>query len=318
MKLFRVGTCLAFLTAVAACSQAPQSVTTPTAVVGGSTADAADGSTLKVTAPALVSPTNSERAEDRRPTLIWLNSTGRYESIGVAYDIELWLDTGTSPVYSRTVGERPDTGAHLIDYELEYDRIYSWRVRAHLDTTLGPWSSWGTFLSPARPVVTVPTTTTTTTSTSSGSSCAAPMSPLGAGETRKPRPNDSAIVRAVAAAFPADLRNSCQDHGGNWNFMDRTIDALRAYDSRYAYNCKRGNCGDASQDVASYYYGGPMASAQGRTDVYIFDLISGHCGSTPSTVWLDVTDVTAANRTTGGIVYPRPGGPSNTARICGS
>ncbi|MFM8534600.1 MAG: hypothetical protein ACKOEC_13635, partial [Acidimicrobiia bacterium] len=75
MTLFRVGTCLAFLTAVAACSQAPQSVTMPSAIVGGSTADAADGSTLKVTAPALISPVNSERAEDRRPTLIWLNST---------------------------------------------------------------------------------------------------------------------------------------------------------------------------------------------------------------------------------------------------
>jgi hypothetical protein len=317
MKLFRVGTCLAFLTAVAACSQAPQSVTTPSAAVSSSTADAADGTTLKVTAPAVVSPVNSERAEDRRPTLIWLNANGRYGSIGVAYDIELWLDTGTSPVYSRTVGERPDIGSHLIDMELEYDRIYSWRVRAHLDTTLGPWSSWGTFLSPTRPVVTAPAASTGN-GASTGFTCAAPMSALGAGETRKPRPNDSAILRQVASAFPAALRNSCQDHGGTWEFMDRAIDALRAYDSRYAYNCKRGNCGDPSQDVTSYYHGAPVASAQGSSRVYIFDMISGHCGSTPSTVWLDVTDVTFNNGTTGGIMYPRPGGPSNTARICGS
>lgn len=316
MKLFRVGTCLAFLTAVAACSQAPQAVTTPSATVGSSTADAADGSTLKVTAPSLVSPSNSERAEDRRPTLIWLNSNGRYENIGVAYDIELWLDTGTSAVYSRTVGERPDFGSHLIDYELEYDRIYTWRVRAHLDTTLGPWSSWATFVSPTRPVVVVapPTTTTGTPS----NLCAAGLSPLDPGTTRKSRPNDSATVRAVASAFPNDLRNSCQDGGGNWNFMDRTVDALRVKDGRYGYNCKRGNCNDASQDVVSYYYSNQYPDIQGRFEVYIFDLISGHCGGSPSTVWLDVTDVTASNGTSGRTMYPRPGGPTLTAKTCGS
>ena len=36
--------------------------------------------------------------------------------------------------------------------------------------------------------------------------------------------------------------------------MDRTIDALRAKDGRYGYNCKRGNCNDPSVDVASYFY----------------------------------------------------------------
>lgn len=315
MKLFRVGTCLACLTAVAACSQAPQSVTSPTAVVGGSTANAADGSTLKVTAPALVSPTNSERAEDRRPTLIWLNSNGRYGTIGVAYDIELWFDDGTSPVYTRTVGESQDVGTHLIDYELEYDRLYSWRVRAHVGNpdTVGPWSSWASFMSPRKPVVVAPPPTTTTGT----STCAAPLSPLGPGELRKPRPNDSAIVGQVAAAFPAALRNSCQDHGGSWEFMDRVVDALRAKDGRWGYNCKRGNCNDASHDVVSYYYRGEYQDIQGRFEVYIIDIIAGHCGSTPSTVWLDVTDATANNNTVGRTMYPRPGGPTRSP-VCGS
>ena len=88
----------------AACSQTPQSVTSPSGVAGASTAAtaAADGSTLKVTAPALVAPVDGARAEDRRPTLVWLNSSGRYGSIGVAYDIE--LSTPAEVVYSRTVG----------------------------------------------------------------------------------------------------------------------------------------------------------------------------------------------------------------------
>ena len=94
MKFFRVGSCLALLMAGVACTQAPQAVTAPSASVGGSTAEPrADGSTLKVTAPALVSPVDGARAEDRRPTLIWLNSTGKYGGIGVAYDIELSTPT---------------------------------------------------------------------------------------------------------------------------------------------------------------------------------------------------------------------------------
>lgn len=300
---FRVGVCLAVLSVGAACTQTPQTLTSPSANVGGSTAatSAADGSTLKVTAPALISPIGGERAEDRRPSLLWLNSTGTYGSIGVAYDIE--VSNPTTVVYSRTVGESPDFGAHLVDLELDYDTTYSWRVRAHLGNDVGPWSPWASFQSPRRPVATTPTVTTPTGTTT----CAAPLSPLGPGETRKPRPNEIAIVNSVASQFPAALRNSCQDHGGSWEFMDRVIDRLRAKDGRWGYNCKRGNCNDASQDVASYYYGGAYPDIQGRFEVYIFDLISGHCGSFPSTVWLDVTDVTASQGTVGRTMYPRPG-----------
>jgi hypothetical protein len=289
--------------AAAACSQAPQALTAPTSSTGGSTAAtaAADGSTLKVTAPALVAPVEGVRAEDRRPTLIWLNSTGKYGGIGVAYDIE--LSTPTAVVYSATVGESPDLGAHLLNFDLDFDTVYSWRVRAHLGNpdAYGPWSSWASFLSPARPVAAAPV---------GGAllgGCAAPMSPMGPGETRKPRPNDSATVRAIASAFPAALQHSCQPEGGTWEFMDRAVDALRSIDGRYGYNCKRGNCGDPSLDVVSYYYRADPNGFQGSPDVYIFDIMGGHCGPTPSVIWNDVTDITFTSGTLGRTTYPRPG-----------
>lgn len=309
MKLYRAGTCFALLAAVAACTTAPTVPTAPTAAIGGSTANAADGSTLKVTAPALISPTGGERAEDRRPTLIWLNSEGRYTNIGVAYDIEVWTSTGTSPIYTRTVGESPNIGAHLVELELEYERDYAWRVRAHVGNpdTVGPWSAYGSFSTPLRPVVTAPPPPTTTTTTGGGS-CAAPVSPLAAGETRKPRPNGSATVRDIAARFPAALRNSCQEHGGSWEFMDRVVDALRAQDGRWAYNAKRGNINDPSVDVVSYFYSNDNGQAiHNRHEVYIFDIIGGHCGSNPVTVWNDVTDITAQQGTIGRSMFPRPG-----------
>jgi hypothetical protein len=305
MKFFRVGTCFALLVTGIACTQASQSITSPSATLGGSLADAADGSTLKVTAPALVSPIDGVRAEDRRPTLVWLNSNGRYGAVGVAYDIQ--LSTPAAVVYERTVGENPDYGAHLVELELDYDTVYSWRMRAHVGNpdTVGPWSSWTTFLSPTRPTSVAPPSSGGGGASVSGG-CAAPISPLGPGENRKPRPNDSATVRAVANAFPAALQHSCQPEGGTWEFMDRVVDALRAIDGRYGYNAKRGNTNDPSLDVVSYFYANGT-EINGRPEVYIFDLIGGHCGSTPSTIWTDVTDVTFNSGTIGRTIYPRPG-----------
>jgi hypothetical protein len=296
---FRVGICLAVSMAGAACTQTPQLLSTPTAIVGSPTEDAADGSNLKVTPPALVSPVDGARAEDRRPTLVWLNSNGKYSSIGVAYDIE--LSTPTTVVYSQTVGETPDLGAHLIPIDLEFDTVYSWRVRAHLGDLFGPWSSWASFVSPARPVATAPTITNTT-----GAGCAAPISALGPGETRKGRPNHSHIVRDIANTFAGAFRNSCQEHGGSWEFMDRSVDALRTVDGRYGYNAKRGNMNDPSMDVVSYFYANGD-NIQNRHEVYIFDIIGGHCGPTPSVVWGDVTDITVSSGTIGRTMYPRPG-----------
>jgi hypothetical protein len=76
-----------------------------------------------------------------------------------------------------------------------------------------------------------------------------------------------------------------------------TIDTLRTYDTRWGYNGKRGNTHDPSKDVIAYHYGpGPD---EGSPDVYIIDIIGGHCGSTPSPIWNDVTAITLQSGTIG-------------------
>ena len=295
----RVGICLAVLATGAACSQSPEAPTSPSATQGGIVAATGpDGSTLKFNAPALISPVDNARAEDRRPTLVWANATSRYGGIGVAYDLQ--VETSSRVVYEMTVGETENFGAHLIPFDLEFDTKYFWRVRARVGNDMGPWSSYAEFMSPARPTAQAPTVT------GGSSACAAPLSPLGPGENRKPRPNHSSVVRNVANQFPAALRNSCQEHGGSWEFMDRSVDALRTIDGRYGYNCKRGNCNDPSLDVVSYYWG-PLPDIQGRFEVYIFDVIGQHCGANPSVVWNDVTDITLSSGTVGRTTFPRPG-----------
>jgi hypothetical protein len=305
----RVGICLAVLATGAACSQSPQAPTAPSATQGSvAAATGPDGSTLKFNTPALVSPVERTRAEDRRPTLVWANAQSRYGGIGVAYDLQ--VETATARIYEQTVGETPDFGAHLLPFDLEFDTVYFWRVRARVGNEFGPWSSYAEFMSPSRPVSVAPPTVAGGTTT-----CAAPPSPMGAGETRKPRPNDSNIVRQVASTYPGAMRNSCQEHGGSWEFMDRVVDTLRAKDGRYGYNAKRGNMNDASLDAISYFWGN-HDGFNGSTQVYIFDIISGHCGASPASFWGDVTDITYSSGTVGRSLYPRRG--RNVTESCGT
>ncbi|HYE85209.1 MAG TPA: hypothetical protein VEA16_02550 [Vicinamibacterales bacterium] len=105
------------------------------------------------------------------------------------------------------------------------------------------------------------------------------------------------VVNAVAAANPGALRNSCQDHGGSWQFMDMVVDTLRTYDTRWGYNGKRGSMHDASHDAIAYNYGG--GADLHSTEVYIIDIIGGHCGSNPTPAWIDVTGATRSQGTIG-------------------
>lgn len=99
----------------------------------------------------------------------------------------------------------------------------------------------------------------------------------------------SAIVAGVFAANPGLIPTSCQTApGGTWDLMDAIVDALRAADTRFAYNGKRGNVNDPSNDAISYDYGA-VAGGEGATSVYIVDVIAGHCGANPGPAWNDVT-----------------------------
>jgi hypothetical protein len=120
----------------------------------------------------------------------------------------------------------------------------------------------------------------------------APRAPNPPDGHRLPLPDMFHVVREVAASHPDALRHSCQEHGGSWEFMDRVVDRLRQHDTRWGYNGKRGNNGDPSLDVIDYNYG--AHADEGTTEVYIIDIVVGHCGSNPAPAWIDQTGATAA------------------------
>ncbi|MDO8677490.1 MAG: hypothetical protein Q7R30_02855 [Acidobacteriota bacterium] len=215
---------------------------------------------------------------------------------GVVYRFEVSNNAEMSPAMAVvTASPGGDGNTSMTLGELPYNTVLYWRVYGTDGTKQSGHSQTLAFRTSPPPVVVPPP----------GGGGGVPGGvPKGNGGRaadpsggRLPLPNMSHIVAAVAQANPGALQNSCQDQGGSWQFMDQVVDTLRTYDTRWGYNGKRGNANDPSKDVVDYHYGG--GPDQNSTDVYIIDVVGGHCGATPSPSWGDVTDVTINSGTIG-------------------
>lgn len=175
--------------------------------------------------------------------------------------------------------------------ELPYKTTYFWRVSASDGAKESNYSNTLQFTTMDAPAPPPPPA-------GGGIPVGVPTGPGGRGPAGGGLPSYGAgVVAAVARANPGAIQNSCQDSGGSWQFMDQVVDTLRTYDTRWGYNGKRGNSNDPSKDVVTYNYG--AGADEGSTQVYIIDVINGHCGSTPSAGWNDVTAVTLNSGTIG-------------------
>ena len=88
--------------------------------------------------------------------------------------------------------------------------------------------------------------------------------------------------------------------------MQQRLAALRATDTRWGFNCKRGFCGEISEDVVDYFHG--VGDGQGSTQVYLIDIISAVCsGGSQAPSWQDQTQATEDEGAVGRWIYPRPG-----------
>ncbi|HUE87157.1 MAG TPA: hypothetical protein VMO26_13865 [Vicinamibacterales bacterium] len=228
-----------------------------------------------------------------RPNFVVRNGATVGPVGAVIYRFEVGTSDTAPPavVVTATPGGNGTTTITLGD--LPFDRTLYWRVWATNGVVDSPYSgivSFRTPAAPAPPPAPPPPPGGGGGGLPGGSGGRTPDPPPG---QRLPLPHMAHVVQQVAAARPDLLRNSCQEHGGSWGFMDVLVDTLRTYDTRWGYNWKRGNVGDPSHDVVDYHWGaGP---SEGSTQVYIIDVITGHCGSNPGAGWGDVTDVTYSN-----------------------
>ena len=213
--------------------------------------------------PGADRPIGGARVDSLRPTLTWAPSSGTYATEGLSptYDIEVM--TGGAVVFTANVSGtsyQPTTNALN-------NTMYGWRVRARQDGATGPWSAEATFQTPV--------------AAAGGLVTDGFRTPDPAPGTRLPLPVETGVVNDEYNRNVSDWQNSCQDRQGErgWVWIDKLIDRLRAKDLRWGYNGKRGNANDPSQDVIDYHYG--AGSSQGSTQVYIIDVMFGHCGGSP-------------------------------------
>jgi len=138
----------ALFAVVIACADKPGSPVSPSAVtsLGGNVGPG--GTTLKANAPTPVSPTGGARVEEvLAPTLIVSNAQAEFDPAApLSYHFQLF-DAAGALVHEATVGPGSGSTSYTVPFDLETNRAYSWRARAVLDTTFGPWSAIATFLS---------------------------------------------------------------------------------------------------------------------------------------------------------------------------
>ena len=137
---------LGVLGAAYGCSSNGGTPTAPSPAPAGTDA-AADGSTLKVTAPGLVSPINTVQLDTLAPLFTLQNSTAKYTSTpALTYRFEVSTPAGAI-VASVTIAAGSGTTSWQLPSNLTLDTTYRWRARAEMGTAFGPWSGYGTFRS---------------------------------------------------------------------------------------------------------------------------------------------------------------------------
>ena len=246
--------------------------------------------------PTLLSPVGGATAGSNPTTFTVTNGA-------VTGQVTIFFHVATDPSFTNVVntfeaGASGSGTTTAVSGVLPPGTLLYWRVFAGNGTTVSDWTGHDSFRTPSTSTPPPPGGGGGGGGFTPGGSPNAPFT-TGGGNP----PNLSHIVQGIAAANPGALANSCQDHGGSWEFMDRVVEALRAIDGRWAYNCKRGNCGDVSHDVVDYFRG--SGTPHGSSDVSIIDVIGGHCGGSPQPSWLDVTSATQAAGTIGRYKYPR-------------
>ena len=126
----------------------------------------------------------------------------------------------------------------------------------------------------------------------------APRTPDPAAGQRLPLPDVQGFIFQTAGARPDLMRTGSCPNGRKYEnnpWLDYMIDALRTLDTRWGYNGKpTRSAGDnngfpviAAGDEIAYHFGrGPD---QGSTEVYLIDILIGHCGDNPSITYRHFT-----------------------------
>ena len=205
----------AFVVAVGCSSEKTTPVSPSTAATGDASA-AADGSTLKVTAPKSVSPQNGEEIRDTTPVFTVTNAQSLFGvPAALEYRFEIFTEGNQFVINSVKVGSGNGSTSWQSPRGLDQG-TYKWHARAEMGPRYGPWTDFVTFRITAPPS----------------------LLPPGPYPTNPPD-----IVRFVAASYPDKLkaRISVGERKENMAFLrDRIIEIGLCVGQEMGRNLKRG------------------------------------------------------------------------------
>jgi len=275
---------------MASCSSSPGTPSSPSGATPTTSALNPDGSSLKVTPPAGLSP-NGSVTDSRRPTLSFNASSGRFTTVsGVVYELEV-LNANNTTAYTRN--NVPGT-AHALESDLTYADNYTWRVRARVGTDVGPWSGIASFRTPDPPGPPPPPV-------ASGGQLPFPIpAACGPGD-----PNNRFACAAAVAALSAEW-NGCAAGSGTrcHRFTRQVVFALAASDPEWkmiqaAPGGNGCNCNQCGPSDGTWFREDTTVYGGNR----VFDMVIGAGGPTPSLTWSAVPG-------------PRPGDIPTFAPLC--
>ncbi len=108
---------------------------------------AADGSTLKVTAPTLQSPIGGVRLDNLEPVFRLQNASARFGSTpALGYRFEVQTMAGVVVATSGLITAGATTTSWELPFEQTLDTRYRWRARAEYSGKVGPWSGYSEYL----------------------------------------------------------------------------------------------------------------------------------------------------------------------------
>ena len=145
---------VAVTAAAVACGEKAATPASPSPAASSETAAAAaDGSTLKATAPAPQQPANASTVSLLTPSLVVANSTLKYlgdvSLVGtLQYRFVVETTSGASVYNALTAAGAGLTTAKVAANLLQPEATYRWRSRAELGSSVGPWSAYWTFTTP--------------------------------------------------------------------------------------------------------------------------------------------------------------------------
>jgi len=153
-KLLLFGIAAVIATAMA-CGEKAATPVSPSPTTSTGSDAAADGSTLKATAPVPYSPANGSVVSSLTPNLVVTNSTLKFADAQTASTLRYRFVVETpagAPVVNMTEPTTPGgyaelgiTGARVPVDLLQQGTAYRWRARAELGSSVGPWSSLSSF-----------------------------------------------------------------------------------------------------------------------------------------------------------------------------